>query len=438
MRPRGMPTHKLDGSSLRRGPSASSLPTEPVRPPTVVRPKRRQPAAGGFLAGFWKWCKYLKRWFKSLLGWACIIVVLANGASGQFLEQLTKVAGSIARVTESMSLAAASAIDHGTGLAASTSSAVLAFSTGAVGLAQTAWQGVDLLDLHCVKTTGTITAAHNQALIDWLRGPFSGALLGSNDSVILGLWEALVQSVHLHLPQLQISQTRLDVHGSFWQVRGRCAIHHAGFLLLDFEYTEVRFAARWANPFWEALQLDIDSQYDQIYSLVDNFSSAVVANESRAWYWVHQDLPPPGLMAHLWFWSVMVFRAFYLHMVTFWGVGFMTATFFIFIHRHSLLQQGTAFHTDLLRRWRGWELISSWLVHSSKGWVIFDQCDRFTGFANFRVSCRSTIDAGFLVWRPLGSLADLLQWIHLVSAQKVRYSELWSEQSWGFCCHEHV
>ena len=173
MRPKGMPRRKLDGSSMRRGPSASSLPTEPARPLTVVRPQRRQPS-GGFLASFWK-CKYLKRWFKSLLGWACIIVVLANGASGQFLEQLTKVAGSIARVTESMSLAAASAIDHGTGLAASTSSAVLAFSTGAVGLAQTAWQGVDLLDLHCVKTTGTITAAHNQALIDWLRGPFSAA-----------------------------------------------------------------------------------------------------------------------------------------------------------------------------------------------------------------------------------------------------------------------
>ena len=139
-------------------------------------------------------------------------MVLANGASGQFLEQLTKVAGSIARVTESISLAAASAIDHGTGLAASTSSAVLAFSTGAVGLAQTAWQGVDLLDLHCVKTTGTITAAHNQALIDWLRGPFSGALLGSNDSVILGLWEALVQSLHLHLANFS------DKVGCPWQL----------------------------------------------------------------------------------------------------------------------------------------------------------------------------------------------------------------------------
>ena len=64
-----------------------------------------------------------------------------------------------------------------------------------------------------MKTAGTITAAHNQALIDWLRGPFSGALLGS-DSAILGVWEALVQSVHLHLPQLQICQTRLDVPSS--------------------------------------------------------------------------------------------------------------------------------------------------------------------------------------------------------------------------------
>lgn len=98
-----------------------------------------------------------------------------------------------------------------------------------------------------------------------------------------------MQSVHLQLPQLQIAQTSLDVHGRFWQARGRCAIHHPGFLLLDFEFTEVRFAARWANRFWEALQLDIDTQYNQIHSLV--------ANESRAWYWVHQDLPPPGLMA---------------------------------------------------------------------------------------------------------------------------------------------
>jgi len=77
-----------------------------------------------------------------VVGLGLIIVVLANGASGQVLEQLTKVAGSTARVAESMSLAAALAIDHGTGSAASTSLAVLAFSTGAVGLVQTAWQGL--------------------------------------------------------------------------------------------------------------------------------------------------------------------------------------------------------------------------------------------------------------------------------------------------------
>ena len=144
---------------------------------------RRSRSGGGAVSKAWKWLKWCRNGIKSLLGWAVLITLLAHGASGQFFEQITRMASAIARVSESASLAASTVIDRGTDLATTTSTAVLTFATGAANLVETAWQGVDLLNLHCEKTSGVVTAEHNLVLLEWLQSPAGLALMGGNLTV---------------------------------------------------------------------------------------------------------------------------------------------------------------------------------------------------------------------------------------------------------------
>ena len=358
----GMPPKKLDGSSLRR--SSFSNP-EPHTLPSRIPVARRSRSGGGAVSKAWKWFKWCRSGVKSLLGWAVLITLLAHGASGQFFEQITRMASAIARVSESASLAASTVIDRGTDLATTTSTAVLTFATGAANLVETAWQGVDLLNLHCEKTSGAVTAEHNLVLLEWLQSPAGLALMGGNLTEVSQLWQYLIQSVGLALPQLKIAKEFLSTSGLYWKIYGRCFIHSAGFVVLEFEMVQIHFTAQWANPFWEVLAVDIQTEYSQIHELVSNFSSQVDVAAPLHWHWAAQDLPHPGWCAKLWLWSIMVFRSMYLHLVSSRGYGFMAVGGLCFAlwrcSRGSFddwLQKGRALYLKLWSKIQGWDIIS--------------------------------------------------------------------------------
>lgn len=105
----------------------------------------------------------------------------------------------IARVSESASLAASTVIDRGTDFATATSTAVLTFATGAA---------------NCEKTSGVVTAEHNLVLLEWLQSHPAGlALMGGNLTEVTQLWQYLIQSVGLSLPQLKIAREFLSTSG---------------------------------------------------------------------------------------------------------------------------------------------------------------------------------------------------------------------------------
>ena len=189
----GMPPKKLDGSSLRRS-SSSNL--EPQALPSRIPVSRRSRSGGGAVSKAWKWFRWRRSGIKSLLGGAVFITLLAHGASGQFFEQIIRMASAIARVSESASLAASTVIDRGTDFATATSTAVLTFATGAA---------------NCEKTSGVVTAEHNLVLLEWLQSHPAGlALMGGNLTEVTQLWQYLIQSVGLSLPQLKIAREFLS------------------------------------------------------------------------------------------------------------------------------------------------------------------------------------------------------------------------------------
>ena len=138
------------------------------------------------------------------------------------------MASAIARVSESASLAASTVIDRGTDFATATSTAVLTFATGAA---------------NCEKTSGVVTAEHNLVLLEWLQSHPAGlALMGGNLTEVTQLWQYLIQSVGLSLPQLKIAREFLSTSGLYWKIYGRCFIHSAGFVVLELRW--FRFTSR--------------------------------------------------------------------------------------------------------------------------------------------------------------------------------------------------
>jgi len=219
------------------------------------------------------------------------------------------MASAIARVSESASLAASTVIDRGTDFATATSTAVLTFATGAA---------------NCEKTSGVVTAEHNLVLLEWLQSHPAGlALMGGNLTEVTQLWQYLIQSVGLSLPQLKIAREFLSTSGLYWKIYGRCFIHSAGFVVLEFEMVQIHFTAQWANPFWEVLAVDIQAEYSQIHELVSSFSCQVDVAAPLHWHWAAQDLPHPGWCAKLCLCYIVVFRSMYLQLVSSRGYGFM-------------------------------------------------------------------------------------------------------------------
>ena len=84
--------------------------------------------------------------------------------------------------------------------------------------------------------------------------------MGGNLTEVSQLWQYLIQSVGLALPQLKIAKEFLSTSGLYWKIYGRCFIHSAGFVVLEFEMVQIHFTAQWANPFWEVLAVDIQTE----------------------------------------------------------------------------------------------------------------------------------------------------------------------------------
>ncbi|CAE7243911.1 unnamed protein product [Symbiodinium sp. CCMP2592] len=241
--------------------------------------------------------------------WICMLLLLAQCFQWGFFEQLTRLLASVALVSERASVAATVVLDHGAELAFTTSSAVIAFTTGSLDLMRTTWLGVDLLDLRCTSTEWVLMARC------WRIGStLSGhAATRTNRSEVLILWASLVTSVGVALPHIASTASDLEVDGLFWTATGSAYVLPNGNLMFAFRYVEVRFVPQWANALWQALNVDITAQHDQIQRLVTNvsaslpatshpFASATVVDVS----WMHPSM-------RLWLYAQVFLRAVMLH-----------------------------------------------------------------------------------------------------------------------------
>jgi len=335
-------------SSARHAASSNEAPTAPRPRPHRVLLRSR----------LGRWWTRLSRFSRHGAFWICMLLLLAQCFQWGFVEQLTRLLASVALVSERASVAAAGVLDHGAELASTTSSAVIAFTTGSMDLVRTAWIGIDLLDLRCTSTEGSVMGAHGSVLADWLNSTSGHAATRTNRSEVLVLWASLVTSVGVALPHVASTASDLDVDGLFWTATGSAHVLPNGYLMFAFRYVEVRFVPQWANPLWQALSVDITAQHDQIQRLVSNVSASLPAASHPLASTTMVDVSWMHLSMRLWLYAQVLLRAVMLHfrslltvMATLRGCGLMVV--FLAGMGGFLLRT----HCRVLSVWRSWTVM---------------------------------------------------------------------------------
>ena len=83
-----------------------------------------------------------------------------------------------------------------------------------------------------------------------------------------------VRSSHKDLSLAVNSQDFLHTHGSFSRFSSTVRLLDFGEAELRFEFLHAPCAPQWANPLWDLLDVDIDTQAVQIAGLLDIFGGA--------------------------------------------------------------------------------------------------------------------------------------------------------------------
>ena len=198
-----------------RTPGASSARRVKSSTEAVTAAPRLRPHRVLLRSRLGRWWTRLSKFSRHDAFWLCMLLLLAQFFQWGVVEQLTRLLASVALVSERASVAAAGVLDHGAELASTTSSAVIAFTTGSLDLVRTAWIGVDLLDLRCTSTEGSVMGAHGSVLADWLNSSSGHAATRTNRSDALFLWASLVTSVGVALPHVASTASDLEVDGLF-------------------------------------------------------------------------------------------------------------------------------------------------------------------------------------------------------------------------------
>ena len=212
-------------------------------------------------------------------GTALALMALMAVYSGQEgpLAQVTRLMSAAAQVGESAGRAASLVLDRGADFTAGATTAVLTISSTTSSAAEAAWHGIDLADMSCAKTAGRVLADDGLLLADWFNSSAGRVTTKAAQQEALDLWIAQVSSVGLSMPVLESFTEFLQPDGSYWKAEGRTRLLTSGLVACEFLFVKVSFRPVWANPLWDALNLNLSTEVTQISSSVRTFAETVNA-----------------------------------------------------------------------------------------------------------------------------------------------------------------
>jgi hypothetical protein len=225
------------------------------------------------------------------------MMTLFSGQSGP-IAHVSRILGAAAQVSEAAGDAASSVVSRGTEITSAVSSAVLDITSTSYGALQTAWHGVDLVNLSIHKVSGTVTAASPMTIASWLNSSNGRNLTTASDADTHDIWRRMLQDVSSSMPHLSRIQERLSLQGSFLWVNGEVHWSAGGQALFFYEVTKVKFEPRWANPMWAALELSHEAEHQQVLQILQQVLREA-PRPNRTMTQLGQDASGPALVRML-------------------------------------------------------------------------------------------------------------------------------------------
>ena len=223
------------------------------------------------LSNSWAWLK----WFRTPL----LVVIGCSIYSGN-----ESILGHVARAVGATAVVTVAASDLAVQLLNSTSSGVALVSrltwditASSLGAIEATWQGVDLLNVSVSRARGRIRADSPQAIAAWLNSSEGRRITTCTENFAQRLWADALWSLSHDIQDIENSIDALELRGSFSRVAFAAQWDPTGEASFKYEYAQVSFSPRWANPFWELLDLPLESEALQVERLLDELVLRVPA-----------------------------------------------------------------------------------------------------------------------------------------------------------------
>ena len=211
----------------------------------------------------WQWlCSWALSRSSSLAVAAVLVAVALSGQAGP-IAQLARMLASAAALAESSSAAASTIVDAGNNLTQVVSTSVLGAAQNSLSLAHDVWKGVDLSKLVVQTRSGHMLSADAELAARWLLSP-KGRAAVPLPADFAAIAADVTAAVCLSFPMMERTEATLRLAGVYDSFAVRAALLPSGYVDIRWRWSQVTYSAQWSNPLWDALEMNIEVENEQV------------------------------------------------------------------------------------------------------------------------------------------------------------------------------
>ena len=144
---------------------------------------------------------------------------------------------------------------------------VIALTSNTMSMADEAWHGVDLLQVHANCERGRTLIDDGYYFREFLESEGGSHLLLVPWDVRMAIADVVGQ-ISPRMPYLEFHRHDVNLSSHYWEIHVECRLLRSGYTGILWKSALVNFTATWANPLWELAELSTDSEDEQIRSKI--------------------------------------------------------------------------------------------------------------------------------------------------------------------------
>ena len=149
-------------------------------------------------------------------------------------------------------------------VASTFSDMVLTAAASSMALSETAWRGVDVVQVLARKCEGHLSVDSETILEHWLSTPGARTLVPCLGPEVHAAALAASAAVAHGLPEIDAAVEDLQLTGNYSEIRMRASLSDTGHIQMAFSVINITFEVLWANPLWESLSMPKEAERAQI------------------------------------------------------------------------------------------------------------------------------------------------------------------------------